>query len=110
MTGSGKNRVDKIVSACSKVKNRAGRYGTSSTPCREDRRTRWARLLPDDAALGYERLMRHLGRIVEDAVANLATLPQNVAAGRKTPRTRGIVPGAVPASKLLSGLLLLIRP
>ena len=48
--------------------------------------------------------MRHLGRIAEDAVADLATLPQNVAARRKAAPARG------RASKLLSGLLLLIRP
>jgi hypothetical protein len=48
--------------------------------------------------------MRHLGRIAEDAVANLATLPQNVAASQLAGAARG------RASKLLSGLLLLIRP
>jgi hypothetical protein len=48
--------------------------------------------------------MRHLGRIVEDAVASLATMPHDVTAGRKAAPTRGL------ASKLLSGLLLLIRP
>ena len=48
--------------------------------------------------------MRHRGRIAEDAVANLATLPHDVAAGRKAAPARGL------ASKILSGLLLLIRP
>lgn len=48
--------------------------------------------------------MRHLGRIAEDAVASFATLPHNVAVGRKVLLARG------RASKLLSGLLLLIRP